>query len=123
MSESQKIIVIDDDISMAQAIERLLMTAGRETRTFFSAEDFLKSDWVLSARFLIFDIQLPGMSGLDLHRHLVAEGMKVKVIFITGHDLPFLRNSAERSGAAAYFTKPFPGDDLINAVNLHFTNS
>jgi FixJ family two-component response regulator len=114
-----EIIVVDDDAGMSRAIERLLMTSGWKARSFPSAEEFLASDSVDNVGILILDIQLPGMSGLDLHKQLAAAGIRPPAIFITAHDHPFLREKAELAGAVAYFTKPFEGQLLIDAVRRH----
>jgi FixJ family two-component response regulator len=118
-SGGSEIIVVDDDMSMSQAIERLLAAAGCKARTFASAEELLESGASAEAAVLILDIQLPGMSGLDLCRHLVAAGDVPPVIFITGQDRPGTRDQALRSGAVAYFTKPFAGQELIRAIRQH----
>lgn len=114
-----EIIVVDDDVSMSQAIERLLAAAGWRVRSFASAEELLASGASAGAAVLIFDIQLPGMSGLALHRHLAAGGPVPPVIFITAQDRPNTRDIARQSGAAAYFTKPFAGRELIQAIHQH----
>ncbi|HEY5952953.1 MAG TPA: response regulator [Terrimicrobiaceae bacterium] len=115
----QEIIVVDDDMSMSQAIERLLVAAGWRVRSFASAEELLASGASADAAVLIFDIQLPGMSGLELQRHLAAGGTVTPVIFITAQDRPNTRDRARQSGAAAYFTKPFAGRELIQAIRQH----
>lgn len=115
----REIIVVDDDAGMSRAIERLLLTSGWHTRSFLSAEEFLASDALLDIGILILDIQLPGMSGLDLQQHLAEADVKPPAIFITAHDHPFLRERAELAGAVAYFTKPFEGQLLIDAVRRH----
>jgi FixJ family two-component response regulator len=111
-----EIIVVDDDAGMSQAIERLLSAVGWKTRCFPSAEALLASGASAGAAVLILDIQLPGMSGLELQRHLHAAGHAGAVIFITAQDGPDTRDQACQSGAAAYFTKPFAGSELIQAI-------
>lgn len=118
-SGGSEIIVVDDDMSMSQAIERLLAAAGLQARFFASAEELLASGAAAGAAILISDIQLPGMSGLDLYRRLAAGGHAPPVIFITGQDRQNARNQAIESGAAAYFTKPFAGHELIRAIRQH----
>ena len=118
-SVGREIIVVDDDMSMSQAIERLLAAAGCKARIFASAEDLLQSSSSAGAAVLILDIQLPGMSGLDLCRRLLAAGEVPPVIFITGKDRPGTRDEALRSGAVAYLTKPFAGQELIRAIRQH----
>lgn len=110
------IIVVDDDPGMARAISRLLNALGWMVRIFPSAEAALESDALPDAAFLVLDIELPGMSGLDLHSHLEFLGVQLPVVFITGHDLPIFREKARNAGAS-YLTKPFPSSLLIEAVS------
>lgn len=118
MTEGTDIIIVDDDTSMSQAIERLLSAVGLRSRSFATAEEFLSSGAAVHAALLIFDIQLPGISGLELQRRLAAEGSVAPVIFITGQDRAFTRDQACLSGVA-YFVKPFAGAELIQAVRQH----
>lgn len=113
------IIIVDDDPSMSQAIERLLAAVGWRARSFCSAEELLASGASAGAVVLILDIQLPGMSGLELHRQLAAAGAVPPVIFITAQDRPDSRELARQSGATAWFTKPFAGSELIEAIRQH----
>jgi FixJ family two-component response regulator len=119
--EDREIVVVDDDSSMSQAIERLLVTSGWKTRSFASAEDLMLWDQRAGIVFLVLDIQLPGMSGLDLREHLVSCGIHPPVVFITGYDRPIFRQRAEQAGAAAYLTKPFPGQLLTDAIRRHLS--
>jgi len=116
MVRGEEIIVVDDDMSMSQAIERLLAAAGWQVRTFNSAEALLASGAAASAAVLILDLQLPGISGFEFHRQLAAAGAAPPVIFITAQDRPANRDLARQAGAAAYFTKPFAGSELIQAI-------
>jgi FixJ family two-component response regulator len=112
-----EIIVVEDDSSMSQAIERLLAAAGWRVRMFATAEALLESGASEGASVLVFDIKLPGMSGLELHRKLLARGPVPPVIFMTAQeDWATLRDLANRAGAAAYFTKPFGGTELLQAI-------
>lgn len=113
------IIVVDDDTGMSRAIERMLSVSGWTVRSFPSAEDFLGSGALGDVTLLILDVHLPGMSGLELHEHLAGIGIHPPAIFITGQDRPFYRARALQAGAVAYLTKPFPGQELINAVRRH----
>lgn len=116
MTRGAEIIVVDDDMGMSQAIERLLAAAGWKVRSFGSAEALLASGAEFGAAVLILDLQLPGISGLTLFNLLTAKGHVPPVIFITAQDRPDTRNLARRCGAAGYFTKPFSGSELIQAV-------
>lgn len=116
LSGGIEIIVVDDDTGMSQAIERLLSAVGWKSRSFASAEDLLSSGASAGAAVLILDIQLPGISGWELFRQLKAGGPVAPVIFITAQDRPHTRDLARQSGAAAWFTKPFSGNELIQAI-------
>jgi FixJ family two-component response regulator len=109
------IIIVDDDPSMGLAVARLLVAAGWAVRIFQSAEALLQHEALTNAGCLILDINLPGMSGIDLQAHLANTGIHLPVIFITGHDLPVFREKAESAGAC-YLPKPFPSSQLIESV-------
>ena len=81
-----------------------------------AAEAVVDVDSAIMADCLILDIELPGMSGLDLYRTLARLGLTTSTIFITAHNQPNLRNEAEQLGAASYLTKPFSGQALLSAV-------
>src|SRR5262245_31921072 len=100
------IIVVDDDVAMSRALGRLLGLAGFRTATFLSAEELLQEGGAQEASCLVLDVNLPGLSGFELHRRLVQSGMRQPVIFITAHDDPEWRTRAASAGASAYLTKP-----------------
>ena len=111
--------VVDDDVSVRKSLERLIRSARMEVRVFASAEEFLNSDDPCKGDCLIFDMRLPGMSGIELHRHLLASKCHVPVIFITAHGSDDqARSEAASKFTVAYFTKPFSGDELLDAVNV-----
>lgn len=116
MTTQEQIVVVEDDASMLRAIQRLLRAAGFRAQTFPSAEALLQTDAAAGAACFVFDIHLPGLSGLELRRRLVEGGMMGPVIFITAHDEPATREAAERSGAVACLLKPFPGRSLLAAI-------
>ena len=116
MGPGRRVLVVDDDVGMREAIESLLDAAGFETATYASAEALLAGDPVDSAICVISDFKLPTMSGLDLLTELRARGGQPPVIVITAHDAPGLREIAERKGAAAYLCKPFAGRALLAAI-------
>jgi FixJ family two-component response regulator len=112
------ISVVDDDISVRRSLDRLIRSVRMEVRVFASAEEFLNSDEPCNADCLILDVRLPGMSGIELHRHLLASKCNVPVIFITAHGSDDLaRSEAASESTVAYFIKPFSGDELLDAVN------
>jgi len=117
------VTVVDDDESFACALERLLRASGFEVRTFPSAEIFLAATVRPPPDCQVLDIQLGGMSGLDLQRRLHEIGNQVPIIFVTAHDAPGVRAEAERAGCSAYFLKPVPGKLLIEAINKAVNSS
>jgi len=117
-SELPTIVLVEDDASMAQAIERVLQAAGFTPVLFASAEAALEANAVEAADGLVLDIHLPGISGFELYRQLVQSGKAIPVIFITARDEPAVRDEAESlGGVGSYLPKPFSGRDLIEAVN------
>jgi FixJ family two-component response regulator len=112
------ISVVDDDVSVRKSLDRLMRSAGMEVRLFASAEEFLKSDHPRNADCLVLDVRLPGMSGTELLRDLVARRYNVPVVFITAHGSDDrARSDAASDWTVAYLIKPFSGDDLLDAIN------
>jgi FixJ family two-component response regulator len=122
MPTTPAIVVVEDDVSMSQAIERLLSAAGWRAAMFSSAEDLLASEAVDDAVCFVFDIQLPGLSGFGLYDRLSTMGVRVPVIFITAYDSPIVKQQAERIGAIGYFAKPFAGREPIGALAKNFAS-
>jgi len=116
-SRQAKILVVEDDASMSRAIARMLRAGGYSVVVFESAEAMIESDLATLADCLILDIQLPGMSGIDLLRQLAQRANNVPAIFITAHDEPRTRSEVERSGAKGFLVKPFSGRALLTAVD------
>jgi FixJ family two-component response regulator len=109
--------VVDDDVSVRTALDRLLRSVRMEVNIFASAEEFLNSAPHRKPDCLILDVRLPGMSGIELHRHLLAQKYGVPVIFITAHGSDeAAKLDASSDWTVAYFTKPFSGDELLDAV-------
>lgn len=116
MGTGGRVLVVDDDESMREAIESLLDVAGFESTVYDSAEDLLAADGVEDALCVISDIKLPAMSGMELLTKLRARAARPPVIIITAHDAPGVQDDAMRRGAAAYLAKPFPGSALLGAI-------
>ena len=110
------VAVVDDDESFARALERLFRASGFEVRTYPSAEAFLAPTPLPQPDCLVLDIQLGGMSGLELQQRLRELGAPAPIIFVTAHDAPGVREEAERAGCSAYFLKPVPGKSLLEAI-------
>jgi len=103
------VIVVEDDDSMREAIERLLDAAASSARAYASAEALLAWDKLEEAACIVSDLRLPATSGLDLLAQLRTRGGYPPLILITAHDAPGLREEAMKRGAAAYLAKPFRG--------------
>jgi FixJ family two-component response regulator len=116
MGGGRRVLVVEDDEGMREAMESLLDAAGFATAAYASAEALLAGDAVEHALCVISDIKLPAMSGLELLTELRGRGAQPPVIVITAHDSPCVRDEAERRGAAAYLAKPFPGSALLAAI-------
>ena len=110
------ISIIDDDESMRRAVVALIRSAGYEARGFASAEEFLGSGAVASFACIITDIQMPGMSGIELKQHLSTIQCLVPVIMITARHDPDLEGKALASGAVCFLRKPFEADVLIRCL-------
>ena len=110
------VAVVDDDESLCRSLGRLLNAAHMRAITYLSAEAFLADTKHPQFDCLLLDIQLGGISGIDLQKYLVAHGSRVPVIFITAHDDPATRNEAMMAGCAAYFPKTEPGANVLEAI-------
>jgi FixJ family two-component response regulator len=112
------VAVIEDDESYRVAVQRLLKSAGFSVRSFGCAEDFLNSGQQHETGCLIADIQMPGMSGLDLQAKLNSDHCPIPTIFITAHGDEKMRLQAMRAGAVKFLAKPFDGETLLHAVRV-----
>jgi FixJ family two-component response regulator len=110
------ISVIDDDASVRAATNNLLSSHGYLVHTFASAEDFLQSAHLDGSSCIVADVQMPGMSGLDLLTHMRAQGHSAPFIFITAFPDDSVRARALRAGAICFLAKPFAGPALVNCV-------
>jgi FixJ family two-component response regulator len=115
-SRNINIAVIDDDESICRSMSRLLRAAHLQPITYPSAEAFLADTRRPKFDCLVLDIQLKGMSGLDLSQRLSAVKDATPVIFITAHDDPEVRTQAEASDCAGYFRKTDSGADILAAI-------
>jgi FixJ family two-component response regulator len=110
------VAVVDDDESLCRSLSRLLRAAGIQPITYASAEAFRADTKHPKFDCLVLDIQLGGISGIELAQRLMAEGWHTPVIYITAHDDPETRAEAEAAGCAAYFRKTDPGTDVLAAI-------
>jgi FixJ family two-component response regulator len=111
------VFVIDDDPLVRSAIQGLLKSVGLRSETFAAPQEFLRSKHPEGSSCLVLDVRLPGVNGLDFQRELANEGIRIPIIFITGHgDIP-MTVRAMKSGAVEFLTKPFRDQDLLDAIH------
>jgi FixJ family two-component response regulator len=111
------VAVVDDDESVCRSFARLLRASGIQPVTYSSAEAFLADTKRPQFDCMVFDVQLGGMSGIDLAKAVAASpGHRAPIIYITAHDDPETRASAEATGCAAYFRKNESGADVLEAI-------
>ena len=110
------VFVVDDDTSVRESLRNLIRSAGFSVQTFSSAQEFLISQRPKGPSCLVLDVQLPGLSGLDLQQELAKGGVEIPIIFITGHgDIP-MSVRAIKAGALEFLTKPVNDEDLLDAI-------
>ena len=113
-----KVFVIDDDALVRAAIQGMLKSVGLHSETFGTAQEFLQSKRLDVPSCLVLDVRLPGVNGLDFQRQLADAGVRIPIIFITGHgDIP-MTVRAMKSGAVEFLTKPFRDQELLDAIQL-----
>ena len=114
------VFVIDDDADVRSSIQGLLKSVGIRSESFETAEAFLEIRESDGPSCLVLDVSLPGVSGLELQRKLVQAGVRIPIIFLTGHgDIP-MTVKALKSGAMEFLTKPFVDQDLLDAIRQAF---
>jgi FixJ family two-component response regulator len=111
------ISIVDDDRSVREAASMLILSLGYTAETFASAEEFLESGRLCETNCLITDLQMPGMSGIELQSHLAAHGHGTPVIFVTAYPEESLRARALGAGAFGFLSKPFSEDALIACLD------
>ena len=110
------ILLVDDDESIRRTTTLLIQSFGFQAAAFDSAESLLKSDQLQETSCLIVDVQMPGMNGLQLQRHLAASGYEIPTIFITAYDNKESRQRAMQAGAIAFLSKPFNDELLLETI-------
>jgi FixJ family two-component response regulator len=110
--------IIDDDASVRDATDALVRSLGYTARSFASAEDFLRSAAADDTSCVIADVQMPGMSGIELQSALIARGYRLPIIFITAFPEEGTRARALAAGAICFLTKPFDGATLISCLEM-----
>ena len=110
------IAIVDDDEAVREATKTLVRSMGYNASTFGSAEEFLNSEQFSNTSCLITDLQMPGLSGLDLQDRLLAQGHRIPIIFITGHPNDTARTRAMKAGAVCFLSKPYTHDHLLGCI-------
>jgi FixJ family two-component response regulator len=123
VSESTVIAIVDDDESMREAMKSLMRSVGFRAETFASGEEFLNSDRLRDTACLILDLQMPGISGLELQNRLAALQNRVPVVFITAHGNEEDRKRALQAGAVDFLRKPFSEEALLDAIHVALETS
>jgi FixJ family two-component response regulator len=118
LSTHSVIAVIDDDASVRAALDNLLQSRAYIVHTFASAEEFLHSAHVSETSCVIADVQMAGMSGLDLLTDMRQRGHVAPFIFITAFPDEIIRDRAVRAGATCFLAKPFPVSSLISCLSV-----
>ena len=112
------VAVVDDDPEFRASVARLLRSVGLHTRLFASVTEYVESEPPDCPACLVLDVRLPGQSGLDFQRDLIAAHAQIPIVFITGHgDIPMSVQAMKR-GAIEFLTKPFRDQDLLDAINV-----
>jgi FixJ family two-component response regulator len=111
------VFVIDDDPSVRAAIQGMLKSVGLHSEIFATPQEFLQSKPPDGPSCLVLDVRLPGVNGLDFQHELAEAGVRIPIIFITGHgDIP-MTVKAMKLGAVEFLTKPFRDQDLLDAIH------
>ncbi len=110
------VFVVDDDLSVREALSSLIRSVGLRVQTFASAQEFLAFERPNATACLVLDVRMPGLSGLELQRELSLRERALPIIFITGHgDIP-MTVRAMKAGAVDFLSKPFREQDLLDAI-------
>jgi FixJ family two-component response regulator len=115
--EQQPVVfIIDDDVSLCEALGSLFRSVGLQVQVFGSAPDFLQSRLPDGPSCLVLDVRLPGLSGLDFQAELAKADIQIPIVFMTGHgDIP-MTVRAMKAGAVEFLPKPFRDQDMLDAV-------
>jgi FixJ family two-component response regulator len=117
MRRAPLISIVDDDDSMRESTKGLVRSFGYQAAAFASAEEFMQSERVDDTSCLIADVQMPGLSGIDLQNWLIARGVRMPTIFITAFPDEGTRLRAMTAGAVAYLGKPFSEESLLKCLD------
>ena len=116
--DTPTIYIVDDDASVRKSLTRLMKSAGLKTEAFSSASGYLSFCPPDKPCCLILDVQMPGMSGLDLQKRLITLNQMIPIIFITAHEDKQTYNAAMKAGALAVLQKPFDDHALLDVISI-----
>lgn len=111
------ISIVDDDPSLREAMLGLVRSLGFDAVTFPSAEDFLQSEQIDETTCLITDVQMPGLTGVELQSHLISRGSAVPIIFVTASPERRIEAQVRSAGAVGFLNKPFDDEALVECLN------
>jgi len=115
-SAAPTVFIVDDDASVRKSVTRLAAAAGYTVRVFASAREFLAGEPAAGPSCVVLDVQMPGLTGLDLQKALADAVHRSAIVFITGHGDVAMSVNAMKAGAVDFLTKPFAGQDLLDAI-------
>lgn len=118
MSSTPMIAVVDDDIAIRDSLDSLVRAQGFLVAVYSSAQDFLTAADFSKTDFLITDVQMPEMGGIELHEHMMALGIHIPTIFMTAFPSDSIRKLAMTGAAICFLGKPFTAQALIDCLNL-----
>lgn len=121
--DERLVAIVDDDASVRQSSHRLIRSFGFSAEAFGSAEEFLESGRAVSTGCLILDVRMPEVDGLELQRRLIASGLQIPIIFVTGRASEEEERRALRAGAVAFLRKPVGRETLLRVVQTVFERS
>ena len=110
------IAIVDDDPSVQRGLQRLIRSAGWKAETFASAQEFLARSRAESPNCVLLDLQLPGLSGLDIQKRMAEVGLEIPIVFLTGHGNIPASVQAMKAGAVQFLTKPADEQELLQAI-------
>jgi len=110
------IAIVDDDPSVRRGLQRLIRSAGWKAETFASAQEFLARSRAESPNCVLLDLQLPGLSGLDIQKRMAEVGLEIPIVFLTGHGNIPASVQAMKAGAVQFLTKPADEQELLQAI-------
>jgi FixJ family two-component response regulator len=114
--EAVIIAIVDDDLSVRRGLQRLVRSAGWKAEAFASAQEFLARSRAESPNCVLLDLQLPGLSGLDLQKRMAEVGLEIPIVFLTGHGNIPASVQAMKAGAVQFLTKPVDEQELLHAI-------